>query len=330
MTFQNPIVGGNKLIRDAIQSSDYEPGVSGWSIERNGNAEFRNVTVQGEIVLTPGQVSGTELADGAVSGPKVADDAITSTKISAGAVTTGKVAAGVITGTELADGSVSSVKLDSAIQSTNYVPGTDGWRIEMDGTAEFNNVTVRGTIESSVVSAGEVQSSNYVAGSAGWRLAANGTAEFNGNLVTSLVDGKVHVGSLVDTTNSTVGSEVAVLSANAQNTPQIAGHAYRAIVQLSVGVSTANNRLRFRLWNGSLGGTMLGANAPIVRNSVTATFEQKCLVFVWRAPTTQTIANINVGMEFFSGSGNVQARVENSSYNFIIEDLGLASRIAGL
>jgi len=34
-----------------------------------------------------------------------------------------------------------------AIQSPNYVAGTSGWAIFQDGTAEFNNVTVRGTFE---------------------------------------------------------------------------------------------------------------------------------------------------------------------------------------
>jgi len=34
-----------------------------------------------------------------------------------------------------------------AIQSPNYIAGTSGWAIFQDGTAEFNNVTVRGTFE---------------------------------------------------------------------------------------------------------------------------------------------------------------------------------------
>lgn len=32
------------------------------------------------------------------------------------------------------------------IQSSNYAPGTDGWTINKDGSAEFNNLTVRGTV----------------------------------------------------------------------------------------------------------------------------------------------------------------------------------------
>lgn len=75
MAFSNPIVGGSggELVRASIKSPDYVPGVSGWTINRDGSAEFRNVTVQGTIVLTPGQVTNTEIADGAVTDSKITD-----------------------------------------------------------------------------------------------------------------------------------------------------------------------------------------------------------------------------------------------------------------
>lgn len=47
MPFANPIVGGNKLIRPAIQSPDFITGVQGWSINRNGTAEFTNLLLDG-------------------------------------------------------------------------------------------------------------------------------------------------------------------------------------------------------------------------------------------------------------------------------------------
>lgn len=33
----------------------------------------------------------------------------------------------------------------AAIKSPNFVTGTAGWQVSKDGTAEFNNLTVRGT-----------------------------------------------------------------------------------------------------------------------------------------------------------------------------------------
>lgn len=50
MPFGDPIVAGNTLVRDAIQSPNYVAGVSGWTINRDGSAEFSNVVVRGTFV----------------------------------------------------------------------------------------------------------------------------------------------------------------------------------------------------------------------------------------------------------------------------------------
>lgn len=53
MTFTDPIIGGeSKLIRSAIQSPNYVPGVSGWTINRDGTAEFNSTTIRGELLVT--------------------------------------------------------------------------------------------------------------------------------------------------------------------------------------------------------------------------------------------------------------------------------------
>lgn len=50
MSFENSIVGLNGiLIRQQIQSANYSPGVFGWIIQKNGNAEFNNVTFRGTL-----------------------------------------------------------------------------------------------------------------------------------------------------------------------------------------------------------------------------------------------------------------------------------------
>lgn len=69
------------------------------------------------------------------------------------------------------DGSAefNDVVIRSTLESDNYVPGTSGWHLGQDGHAEFNDVTIRSTL----------QSTNYAAGSAGWQLDQAGHAEFN-------------------------------------------------------------------------------------------------------------------------------------------------------
>ncbi len=56
MPFRNPILGGTQLVRDAINSEGYTPGSAGWSINRNGSAEFNGVVIRAGQV-----VSGTAL-----------------------------------------------------------------------------------------------------------------------------------------------------------------------------------------------------------------------------------------------------------------------------
>lgn len=302
--FRNSILAGTNLVRPAINSPLFQTGVQGWSINKDGSAEFNDVTIRGSLVVTGNAQSSNYLAGSA--GWQLRTD-----------------------GTAEFNGNVDmlSAVITGDIESANYLAGITGWQLRDDGTAEFNGAVdmLSGTVT------GNLSSSNYVAGTSGWRLRNDGQAEFNGVFLTGLIDGKVHSGALVDTANNVVGAEVPVTNANPQNTPQIAGHAYRAIVQLSITGTNVANRARFRLWDGTVGVSQLGAIAPLVKiNNAATTYEVITLIFVWAASATATLANINLGMEFFSGAGGVTARIETTSYQFLIEDIGLASRITNL
>ena len=52
MSFQNPILGGETLIRSGIKGS-YVPGVSGWRVGADGSAEFNGLVARGGM-QTPG------------------------------------------------------------------------------------------------------------------------------------------------------------------------------------------------------------------------------------------------------------------------------------
>ena len=59
MQFGNPIVGLEELIREAIRSKNFETGVSGWRIARDGTAEFSAIIIRGSgtadaVVIGPG------------------------------------------------------------------------------------------------------------------------------------------------------------------------------------------------------------------------------------------------------------------------------------
>lgn len=55
--FSNSILAGTTLVRDAIRSPNYVAGTSGWSVNKNGSAEFNDITVRGTIdaIATSGQ-----------------------------------------------------------------------------------------------------------------------------------------------------------------------------------------------------------------------------------------------------------------------------------
>lgn len=52
--FQNPVIAGSgELVIEDIHSRGYTPGVQGWSIDRNGSAEFNDITIRDRIEIGP-------------------------------------------------------------------------------------------------------------------------------------------------------------------------------------------------------------------------------------------------------------------------------------
>jgi hypothetical protein len=62
MGFRNSILAGLTLIREAIRSQNYQPGVEGWAINADGTAEFSDLTVRS----SNGSGDSIELANGEV------------------------------------------------------------------------------------------------------------------------------------------------------------------------------------------------------------------------------------------------------------------------
>lgn len=47
MPFSNPVMAGKQIVRNAMQSLGFVVGVSGWQLQRNGDAQFNDVTITG-------------------------------------------------------------------------------------------------------------------------------------------------------------------------------------------------------------------------------------------------------------------------------------------
>lgn len=83
--FNNPVVGGlEKLIREAIQSPNYVPGTSGWTINRDGSVEFNNGIFRGTLqagtliagLITDSSISNSSFGDGNILNSSIADSNI--------------------------------------------------------------------------------------------------------------------------------------------------------------------------------------------------------------------------------------------------------------
>ena len=101
-------------------------------------------------------VATANISDAAISSAKIANLAVTDAKIAT--LSAGKITAGTISGQEIIVGTNTS---DSAIiKSSNYSTGSAGWKIDADGTAEFQNATIRGALNADDISAGTLDFAN--------------------------------------------------------------------------------------------------------------------------------------------------------------------------
>ena len=115
--------------------------------------------------------------DAQISNAKIANLAVDDAKIAS--LSVAKLIAG-------------SIAVGQHIQGTGYVAGSAGWRINGDGTAEFNNVAVRGGIYATygriggiAIDTTGIQSTNYNALGAGWRITSAGDIHLPAGSVTA-------------------------------------------------------------------------------------------------------------------------------------------------
>ena len=120
-------------------------------------------------------VATANISDAAISSAKIANLAVTDAKIAT--LSAGKITAGTISGQTIIVGTNTS---DSAIiKSSNYSTGSAGWKIDSDGTAEFESGNFRGNITGATGTfSGDL---NAAGGTFSGNLSAAG-GTFSGNL----------------------------------------------------------------------------------------------------------------------------------------------------
>lgn len=136
-----------------------------------------STTLPDGSVVPPGTYTADAyIHNGQITNAKIANLAVDDAKIAN--LSVGKLLAG-------------SIAVGEFIQSTGYIGGLTGWRIDGNGNAEFSNVTVRGTvfasegqIGGSQITATRIQSNTFTLDGAGWRLNSDGTGQIGGFRVT--------------------------------------------------------------------------------------------------------------------------------------------------
>jgi hypothetical protein len=135
--------------------------------QENNRLAFESLVVNivNQSVLVP---AGIRLNPGTLNASAIIANTITAVHIAANTITADEIAANTITADEL----VSNIILvNNIIRSNSFQSGVggNGWQIEYDGSAEFNDVVVRGNVFSTVGSIG------------GWTLSSNSLASGTGS-----------------------------------------------------------------------------------------------------------------------------------------------------
>jgi|TARA_B100000902_G_scaffold47553_1_gene54774 hypothetical protein len=156
----------------AVDSSGNE---SEPSDEQTGSAELINTSHIANLAVT-----NAVIANAAITDAKVAD------------LSAGKITAGTISGQTIILNASGDTGSDSDIRSSNYATGTAGWRINSDGVAEFQNATIRGSLNASDITAGTLSSdrldTNFIAvGGAATDVNDGSTTIDGGNITTNSI-----------------------------------------------------------------------------------------------------------------------------------------------
>jgi hypothetical protein len=215
----------------------------------------------GGVDLGPLIVDATKLAADAVESGKIKDAAITTTKIANLAVGNAAIANLAVNNAKIADLAVDDAKIANLavnkltagsinvgqyIQSTGFSSGTNGWKIDGNGSAEFGSASIRGQITASqidsrglsikdangvvIFAAGTALNYAYITPDSGWLNSALTPS------ITNAQNTANSASSAASTAQSTANS-----ASSAASTAQ--GTANSASSTANTALSTANSKL---------------------------------------------------------------------------------------
>lgn len=340
MEFSNGIVGGSdELVRDGIQSRGFVSGSTGWRINRDGSAEFNDVTVRGAFqigsspsppnpYITGEILSGTPtiaIYDGVHSVPARIQGydlgGYGGLVLDTGAATTEEAALAL--GGNLAE----------LIYEEKNAPFTDA--LVKLGPPFNEALKMRVTSASSQDLEFGFDALNPTPDLTDGRMYTFGEILMNqlapdNNYASRAVDGKgpqTVTGTTIGTTDTNCGA------CNIVNVYMEDGWMYRAIIHVDMRNANVGGRLDFKLWDGTVGsGTQLGGtNRRWTDNSgAGASNGGTVLIFMWRQVGTGTSANLNLSAAKTVVTAAAATVEANAAYVAVIEKMGDANKIGSL
>lgn len=331
MAFANPVVGGEggELIRASIKSPNYTPNVDGWSINRDGSAEFNDITIRdgaivgGDIVIGPAGLPQVVIDSDAFAGfiefPSNASFESEPARIRV-----------------QADPSDPTDDIELRISSAEVTPGEGAFIVFH---SESQDLATPQSIEIGLTGAGNIDMT----------ISPSGIA-FNGPLVTSdsevFIDDnstngnyptRVSRGKVATTTNSTtLGVATDTEPTNSSTTGAVLenGIAYRVDVQIqvrqTVGTSAAGTQqYSWKLWDTTVGGTQLGNTVTKWNGSVGNNLDTVNLSFVFQYTGVTGSKTLRLSGADSGGADTLQAQT-NSTYYMLVNRIGRPSNIVNL
>ena len=157
------VTSGNLLQQiPVIATIEVEDSVSKYfrivAVDKSGNSsdpsdgQSAGGNLIAEANITDATITTAKIGDAQITTAKIGDAQITSAKVND--LSADKLTSGSIIGGEIIVGS--SGNTSGFIKSQNYSSGSAGWQISPDGSAEFQNATIRGSLNASDISAGTI------------------------------------------------------------------------------------------------------------------------------------------------------------------------------
>lgn len=158
-------IGSKGGVPGYIQSLGYQAGSTGFRINSDGTAEFRDVSVYGQIVTGIGSdIDGQYIVAKSVTANEIAANTITANEILAGTITSAQIASNTITANEIAANTITASEIAAGTITATQIAANTITASEIAANTITASQIAAGTITATQIAADTITSSEIAAG----------------------------------------------------------------------------------------------------------------------------------------------------------------------